>query len=142
MRVILPNAPSQERESCTTACTSFSAIVAEARATAEEIVEFIMAGKPAELWTTEETIPERDMVEWWTPSVELIAITTTQSLGCRIFISGYVKCMLTVGETVSKGPSSGEFNHGPKRSFWSLKMTGAAFSAVFHATNPPTLTKD
>ena len=48
-RVILPKLPSQDRETCTPAWISVSAIVAEARATAEDTVEFIVAGKLVEL---------------------------------------------------------------------------------------------
>ena len=91
-RVILPNVPSQDREACTPACTSISAIVVEARATAEEIVEFIVAGKLVELWMTDETVSESDMIECWTSSAELTAMATIQSLSCMSFISGFVEC--------------------------------------------------
>lgn len=60
--VNLPNVPSQDREACTPVCMSVSAIVADARATAEEIVEFMVAGNLV-LWMMEDTVSESDMIE-------------------------------------------------------------------------------
>jgi hypothetical protein len=61
--VILPNVPTQDREVCRPSCISVSTIVvAEAIATAEDIVEFIADSK-LELWTAEDTVSGRDIME-------------------------------------------------------------------------------
>lgn len=89
---ILPNIPSQDPEVFTTVRTSACAIVvAEARTTVEDVVGFMVFAKAAEPWMTEEMVSEREMIECWTLSAELIAIVTIQSLNCSKIISGVLK---------------------------------------------------